>query len=226
MKTAVENNVIFEGSESELYKGVEIVRTSNGKGIYYTVEFYVDNTQFINNTAVSITDWLGTEKVARGEDTIAPEPPSIEHYEFIGWSEDISNVSSNLTVFAQYKLIEEDCFPEYIGKYEYKTKNCIDGEEYVCTLDITRVTDVGIYFSFNFMDKESKKEVIIANDFAKWYYEGETAFWHYKEDEKEYYFTFKFYDNEGELAMSIIDANGNTNAEDQFGEQYKRLNSK
>ena len=45
------------------------------------------------------------EQVTYGSSANAPIPPVIDGYEFIGWDTDFSNVTSNLTTNAQYKVI-------------------------------------------------------------------------------------------------------------------------
>jgi uncharacterized repeat protein (TIGR02543 family) len=64
---------------------------------YYTVSFY---------------DWDGTllssQQVEEGHAAAAPADPTRDGYTFIGWDTDFSNVTSNLTVTAQY---EEDVPP-------------------------------------------------------------------------------------------------------------------
>lgn len=224
LSISIENNEVFEGSETELYKGVEIVRTSNGKQIYYTVEFFMDNTQFINDYSITNTEWIDTVKVARGDDAVAPAVPNVENYEFVGWSEDITNIKSNLTVFAQYELREEDWFPEYLGRYRRESNNYYEGEEYFCTLEINRITNIGVYFSLNFMDKQSGEEIVLTNEVAWWYPGGTTAHWSYEEDGKEYYLVLSLNEYEDEYVVSIIDRIGNTNAENQMGDRYKIIN--
>jgi len=61
---------------------------------------------------VTFIDWEGTvllkETVEEGKDAHGPEDtPSREGYNFIGWSKPITNVTSDLTVIAQYELIPE-----------------------------------------------------------------------------------------------------------------------
>ena len=236
LTTVVENNKLFDGYETERYNDVEIIRTSEGKQIYYTVEFLVDHTQFIGDSSIEDIEWLESVQVARGDTATPPEAPNINNYEFIGWSEDLDNVKSNLEVYAQYELREEDCYSEYLGKYEYKTKNYSNGqnEDYICTLEISKITNIGVYFSLNFIDKDSGDEIFVTDELAEWHTEGISAHWTYKEigefDEynyegnvKEYYLVLSLFERDGESRVSVIDSGGNTNAEDTLNEKYERV---
>ena len=60
---------------------------------------------------VVFQDWdefvFKTQKVEEGQNATAPNDiPHRAGYEFIGWDIDFTNVTSNLTVTAQYKEIE------------------------------------------------------------------------------------------------------------------------
>ncbi len=45
---------------------------------------------------------LDQQSVEHGKSAIAPNAPTIENYDFIGWDKDFNNVQSDLDVFAQY----------------------------------------------------------------------------------------------------------------------------
>lgn len=65
--------------------------------VEYTVRFFdYDNSE------------LDSQKVKRGESAVVPSNPQRAGYEFIGWDKSVSNVTSNMTVKAQYK---EDTTP-------------------------------------------------------------------------------------------------------------------
>ena len=49
---------------------------------------------------------LKTETVEKNHSATSPTAPSREGYDFTGWSAEFNNVTSNLTVIAQYKLHE------------------------------------------------------------------------------------------------------------------------
>ena len=61
----------------------------------------------INTYTVVFVDWDGTElsrqTVEHGSDAVAPQDPAREGYTFTGWSNSIKDISSDLTVIAQYK---------------------------------------------------------------------------------------------------------------------------
>ena len=58
--------------------------------------------------SVTFTDWdgtvLSTQQVLHGSAATAPANPTREGYTFNGWSTDFSNVTSDLTVIAQYSI--------------------------------------------------------------------------------------------------------------------------
>ena len=102
--------------------------------IYYTVTFL---------------DWDGTElyveQVEEGKDAVGPTSnPIREGYIFIGWSKPITNITSNLTVIAQYEKeqgialddIEEDATLR-------PRKEMIDGILYIIMPDGTKYTMQG-----------------------------------------------------------------------------------
>ncbi len=62
--------------------------------------------KFIKTWTVTFVDMNGTtiktETVVNGASATAPTAPTVDHYTFTGWSTDFSNVTSDLTVQAQY----------------------------------------------------------------------------------------------------------------------------
>ena len=64
---------------------------------------------------VTFADWdltvISTQQVYEGASAVAPENPTREGYTFVGWSQDFTNVTTNLLVVAQY--VE--------GEIQYKT---------------------------------------------------------------------------------------------------------
>ena len=78
---------------------------------------------------------IETQVVKKGTAAIPPEAPAVEGYTFTGWDKDISNVTSDLTVTAQYEIIPvepeaadpdivigTDGFPRYYIDGEIQTK--------------------------------------------------------------------------------------------------------
>lgn len=51
---------------------------------------------------------LSKQSVTHGTSAIAPEAPQVEHYDFIGWDKEYTNVTSNLDVYAIYEKNTED----------------------------------------------------------------------------------------------------------------------
>ncbi len=64
----------------------------------------------VNNYTVTFIDWdetvLSTQIIAEGNDATAPVDPSRTGYDFTSWDVDFSNITSDLTVTAQYNLID------------------------------------------------------------------------------------------------------------------------
>ncbi|MCL2632519.1 MAG: InlB B-repeat-containing protein, partial [Coriobacteriia bacterium] len=60
---------------------------------------------------VIFLDWndvvLKVEEVPDGQAATPPEDPSREGYEFVGWDQDFTNVTSDMTIRAVYELIDE-----------------------------------------------------------------------------------------------------------------------
>lgn len=212
-----ENNEIFEGYETEYWDGQEIIRTSNGKQIYYTVKFLVNDTEFIGNNSFISESLIDTVKVAKGQSAVPPSAPEVENYEFVGWSEDLSDIQSNLDVYAIYELREEDWDSQYLGKYQSVP---LYGEtrDYTCELEINRITNIGIYFSLIFIDKDFG-ETVIDNEFAEWFVEGATAVFSYdgsSENIGQYRIKISPFVDEGILGVVITDDYGNTNADGRY----------
>ena len=72
--------------------------------LVYTVEY----TEPVVTYIVTFKDWDGsvlkTEEIESGSAATAPSNPSREGYEFIGWDKTFSNITSDLTVTAQYSI--------------------------------------------------------------------------------------------------------------------------
>jgi len=65
-----------------------------------TAEFAINTyiVQFFGFNSILID----SQSVDHGANAVAPEAPQVEHYDFVGWDKDFSNVQSNLDVYAQY----------------------------------------------------------------------------------------------------------------------------
>ena len=217
LTTTMENNTIFEGYEVEWFDDQYIVRTSSGKKIYYTVEFYVDFTNLIGTTYTG-EGYIDSVNVAHGEAAILPSAPEIENYKFVGWSADLSCVKSHMRVYANYELHEEEMdIPEYIGKYQLVTRG-INGKEYISVLEIIRTTSLGVYFNLNFVD-DIYGEVIANEQLAVCDVRGESADWIYSGESEglsEYNLSFVFFEYDGHGAIMTIDHNHNTNTDSRY----------
>ena len=93
--------------------------TSNRTFTLYDVRVDVNYTTYeIPNPTYTVTfkDWDGfvfkTEKIEEGSSATAPSNPTREGYIFIGWDVAFDNITSNLTVTAQYEKITDPDVPE------------------------------------------------------------------------------------------------------------------
>ncbi len=81
-----------------------------------TSDLTVKATYTILTFTVTFVDYddtvLGTQTVDWSDDAVAPSDPEREGYDFIGWDKDFTNVTSDLTVTAQYKKKEATAIDE------------------------------------------------------------------------------------------------------------------
>lgn len=74
----------------------------------YTLKIYLFQDEFKTFYTVTFKDWDGTviktETVEEGTSATTPSSPSRDGYKFTGWDVNFSNVTSDLTVTAQYIL--------------------------------------------------------------------------------------------------------------------------
>ena len=95
--------------------------------LVYTVEY----TEPVVTYTVTFKDWDGsvlkTEEVESGSAATAPSNPSREGYEFIGWDKTFSNITSDLTVTAQYRKVYVVTFKDWDGTV-LKTQTVYEGE--------------------------------------------------------------------------------------------------
>ncbi len=102
--------------------------------IYYTVTFL---------------DWDGTElyveHVEEGKDAVGPASnPTRDGYTFIGWSKPITNITSDLTVIAQYKQDENTALDDIEEESTLRPrKEMIDGILYIIMPNGTKYTMQG-----------------------------------------------------------------------------------
>lgn len=90
------NDLVFVCNEDsvayEYAKTYGFLVDTNGVNVSYKVEF---------------KDWDGTELkvqyVVQGQDATPPEIPTREGYEFVGWSEDYTGISKDMTIYAMYE---------------------------------------------------------------------------------------------------------------------------
>ena len=83
-----------------------VTQYKNGMSLLYDTCFILEIDSVFYS--VTFTDWdgtvLSTQQVLHGSAATAPANPTREGYTFNGWSTDFSNVTSDLTVIAQYSI--------------------------------------------------------------------------------------------------------------------------
>ena len=72
---------------------------------------------------------LSKQSVTHGTSAIAPEAPQVEHYDFIGWDKEYTNVTSNLDVYAIYEKNTEDV--DNINFNTQPRKIVVDGQIFI-----------------------------------------------------------------------------------------------
>lgn len=72
---------------------------------------------------------LDSQSIEHGTAAVAPEVPIIDHYDFVGWDKEFTNVTSDLDVFAIYQKNTEAI--ENVDVSIYPKKKMIDGQIYI-----------------------------------------------------------------------------------------------
>ena len=104
-------------------------KNASGTVTFSNLSYTVNYTTMTNYTVV-FKDWDGTilseQTVAEGSSASAPANPIREGYNFIGWDTSFSNITSNLTVTAQYEaiFIETSDFPPFTDTNWYLDADC------------------------------------------------------------------------------------------------------
>lgn len=87
----------------------------------------------INKYQVQFFGYNGTllskQSVTHGTSAIAPEAPQVEHYDFVGWDKEYTNVTSNLDVYAIYEKNTEDV--DNINFNTQPRKIVVDGQIFI-----------------------------------------------------------------------------------------------
>ena len=106
----------FKGNHKQTNTSVTL------SNLVYTVNY----TEPVVTYTVTFKDWDGsvlkTQTVESGKSATAPSNPSREGYEFTGWDKLFNNITSDLTVTAQYEKLHVVTFKDYNGtilKIEY-----------------------------------------------------------------------------------------------------------
>ncbi len=122
---------------------------------------------------VTFKDWDGTvlktQTLKSGENAKAPTDPTREGYIFIGWDKSFSNVTSDLTVTAQYidttdyqiKIAEykfnnnsSDLIPEFNSEFAYIYEDIVEGE-----ITTRTIYSNSLPTSISFMSQTSLTEI-------------------------------------------------------------------
>lgn len=69
---------------------------------------------------------LDSQSIEHGTAAVAPEAPTVDHFDFVGWDKDFLNITSDLDVYAIYQKNTEDVENVSIDSLPYKIIN--DGQ--------------------------------------------------------------------------------------------------
>jgi len=78
---------------------------------------------------------IDSQSVEHGKAAVAPEIPSVEHYDFVGWDKEFTNVTADLDVFAIYQENTEGV--ENVNANALPRKIVIDSQIYILRGDKT-----------------------------------------------------------------------------------------
>ncbi len=100
-------DVYYDGTEAEWEEKVSI---SSGNDALLNATFHF-NAEPVETFTVTFVDHDGTvlktcENVESGTAAAAPSDPTREGYTFIGWDKEFDNVTSDLTITAQYEKVQ------------------------------------------------------------------------------------------------------------------------
>ncbi|MCL1830983.1 MAG: InlB B-repeat-containing protein, partial [Oscillospiraceae bacterium] len=103
---------IVTGQTGWIFTGWSPVRTATVTGNTTYTALWVQEPQTDDNFVVRFIDWNGnllkSETVENGGAATAPSDPTRNGYEFTGWDREFDNITSDLTVTAQYKSIPQE----------------------------------------------------------------------------------------------------------------------
>ena len=114
--------------------------TNISRGLTLTAQYSQNG---VNSYTVTFEDWngnvLSTQTVAEGSDATAPTDPTRIGYTFTGWDDNFTNVTSNLTVTAQYTINSYTVtFNDWDGT-ELKTESVKHSSDATAPKDPTRI---------------------------------------------------------------------------------------
>ena len=69
---------------------------------------------------------LDSQSIEHGTAAVAPEAPTVDHFDFVGWDKEFTNITSDLDVYAIYQKNTEDVENVMIDALPYKVM--IDGQ--------------------------------------------------------------------------------------------------
>ena len=104
--------------------------TDNPRTIVLTEETTISAEFAINVYLVQFFGFnevlLSSQDVEHGTAAVAPEAPKVDHYDFVGWDKEFTNITSNLDVYALYEKNTEGV--ENVTDYVVPQKIVVDGQ--------------------------------------------------------------------------------------------------
>lgn len=103
-------------------------KNSRGRVTFSNLAYTVEYTEPVTSYTVTFKDWdgttLATQEVEPGGAAVAPVTPTRDGYDFTGWDVDFSNVTSNLTITAQYIEAVNSIFPSFTDPNWFLDDSC------------------------------------------------------------------------------------------------------
>ena len=98
--------------------------TTNPRTIFLTQDTVLSAAFAINTYMVRFFGFdnvlLDSQSIEHGATAVAPEAPTVDHFDFVGWDKEFTNITSDLDVYAIYQKNTEDVENVNIDALPYK----------------------------------------------------------------------------------------------------------